>query len=92
MRALRITNHTTVSELIPMLIDKFKPESRSSKDSPDYNSHYMVMILDGGKNYLFLNFTRGVALDIGIYVQVTGVIISLSICVTCDQVLNTRLV
>jgi len=49
MRALRITNNTTVAGLIPMLIDKFRPESRSSKDSPDYSSHYIVMILDGGK-------------------------------------------
>ena len=58
MRALKITNTTTVSELIPMLIDKFKPETRSSKDLLDYNSHYMVMVLDGGKLDLLVNIAH----------------------------------
>lgn len=97
MRALRITNNTTVSELIPMLIDKFKPESRSSKDSPDYNSHYMVMILDGGTVLKFCSWCC-FGCRYSINVQVTSVIIyllSLSIYVllfTCDQILNTCLI
>ena len=49
MRALKISNDTTVAELIPMLIDKFKPEMRSMKDSVDYSNHYIIMILDGGE-------------------------------------------
>lgn len=49
MRALKISNETTVAELIPMLIDKFKPEMRSMKESVDYSNHYIIMILDGGK-------------------------------------------
>lgn len=32
-----------------MLIDKFKPEMRNTKDSVDYSNHYIVMVLDGGK-------------------------------------------
>lgn len=48
MRALKISNETTVTELIPMLIDKFKPEMRNMKEAVDYNNHYIVMILDGG--------------------------------------------
>lgn len=48
MRALKISNDTTVAELIPMLFDKFKPEMRNAKDPVDYNNHYIVMILDGG--------------------------------------------
>ena len=48
MRALKISNETTVAELIPMLIDKFKPEMRNAKEAVDYSNHYIVMILDGG--------------------------------------------
>ena len=50
MRALKISNETAVVELIPMLIDKFKPEMRNAKDPVDYSNHYVIMILDGGEH------------------------------------------
>ena len=54
MRALKISNETTVVELIPMLMDKFRPEMRNAKEPVDYSNHYIVMILDGGMYCLFL--------------------------------------